>query len=57
MVFAALGLTIHLPGIGWSTVGYGLALAAVLVLVVRPLAVLPLLWPERMRRGEKAFIA
>ena len=57
VVFAALGLTIHLPGIGWSTVGYGLALAAALVLVVRPLAVLPLLWPERMRCGEKAFIS
>jgi len=57
VVFAALGLTIHLPGIGWSTVGYGLALAAALVLVVRPLAVLPLLWPERMRWGEKAFIS
>jgi cell volume regulation protein A len=57
VVFAALGLTIHLPGIGWSTVGYGLALAAALVLVVRPLAVLPLLWPERMRTGEKVFIS
>ncbi len=56
VVFAALGLTIHLPGIGWSTVGYGLALAAVLVLVVRPLAVVPLLSGERMRLGEKVFI-
>ena len=57
VVFAALGLTIHLPGIGWSTVGYGLALAAALVLVVRPLAVLPLLWRERLRWGEKVFIS
>ncbi|HEY3766275.1 MAG TPA: cation:proton antiporter [Gaiellales bacterium] len=57
VVFAALGLTIHLYDIGWSTAGYGLALAAVLVLVVRPVAVLPLLWPERMRPGEKAFVA
>ncbi len=57
VVFAALGLTIHLYGIGWSTAGYGLALAAVLVLVVRPVAVLPLLWPERMRPGEKVFVA
>jgi cell volume regulation protein A len=56
VVFAALGLTIHLPGIGWSTVGYGLALAAALVLVVRPLAVLPLLSWERLRFGEKVFI-
>jgi cell volume regulation protein A len=57
VVFAALGLTIHLYDIGWSTFGYGLALAAALVLVVRPLAVLPLLAGERLRRGEKAFIA
>ena len=57
VVFSALGLTIHLPGIGWSTVGYGLALAAALVLVVRPLAVLPLLWPERLRWGERVFIS
>jgi len=35
----------------------GVAVAAALVLVVRPLAVLPLLWPERMRWGEKAFIS
>ena len=55
VVFAALGLTIHLPDIGWLTVGYGLALAAVLVLVVRPLAVVPLLSWERLRFGEKAF--
>jgi cell volume regulation protein A len=57
VVFAALGLTIHLYDIGWSTFGYGLALAAVLILVVRPAAVLPLLLPERLRRGEKGFIA
>jgi potassium/hydrogen antiporter len=57
VVFAALGLTIHLYDIGWSTLGYGLALAAVLVLVVRPAAVLPLLVPERLRPGEKVFVA
>jgi len=57
VVFAVLGLTIHLYDIGWSTFGYGLALAAASVLVVRPLAVLPLLAGERLRRGEKAFIA
>jgi potassium/hydrogen antiporter len=57
VVFAALGLTIHLYAIGWSTFGYGVAMAAALVLVVRPLAVYPLLVRERMRRGERAFIA
>jgi len=57
VVFAALGLTIHLYDIGWSTFGYGVAIAAALVLVVRPLAVYPLLAAERMRRGEKGFIA
>jgi potassium/hydrogen antiporter len=57
VVFAALGLTIHLPGIGWSVVWHGLILAALLVVVVRPLAVLPILWPERLRWGEKVFIA
>ncbi len=53
VVFAAIGLTIHLYDIGWSTFGYGVALAAALVLVVRPLAVYPLLAVERLRRGEK----
>jgi len=57
VVFAALGLTIHLYDIGWSTFGYGVAIAAGLILVVRPLAVYPLLAAERMRRGEKGFIA
>jgi potassium/hydrogen antiporter len=57
VVFAALGLTIHLYDISLSTFGYGAALAAALILVVRPLAVYPLLLPERLRRGERAFIA
>jgi potassium/hydrogen antiporter len=57
VVFAAIGLTIHLYNISWSTFGYGVALAAALVLVVRPLAVYPLLAAERMRPGERAFIA
>ncbi len=57
VVFAAIGLTIHLYDISWSTFGYGVAMAAALVLVVRPLAVYPLLTSERMSRGERAFIA
>jgi potassium/hydrogen antiporter len=57
VVFAGIGLTIHLYDISWSTFGYGVAMAAALVLVVRPLAVYPLLAAERLRRGERAFIA
>jgi cell volume regulation protein A len=57
VVFAALGLTIHLYDITWSDFGYGVALAAAFILVVRPLAVYPLLALERLRRGERAFIA
>jgi cell volume regulation protein A len=57
VVFAAIGFTIHLYDIGWSTLGYGVAMAAALVLVVRPLAVCPLLAVERLRWGERVFIA
>jgi len=56
VVFAAIGLTIHLYNISWETFGYGVAMAAALVLVVRPLAVYPLLAPEKMRPGERLFI-
>jgi cell volume regulation protein A len=57
-VFAALGLTINIGILGaralWSD---GILLALVLVLVVRPLVVLPLVAPLRMRWGERLFIA
>jgi potassium/hydrogen antiporter len=56
VVFAAIGLTIHLYNISWSMFGYGVAMAAALVLVVRPLAVYPLLAAEKMRPGERLFI-
>jgi potassium/hydrogen antiporter len=56
VVFAAIGLTIHLYNISWQMLGYGAAMAAALVLVVRPLAVYPLLAPEKLRRGERLFI-
>jgi potassium/hydrogen antiporter len=57
VVFAALGLTIDLTDILSSTrVLEGLALAAILALIARPLAVGPLLLPVRMRRNERLFV-
>ncbi len=55
--FAALGLSIGYSDLDDATVwGEGLLLALVLALVLRPLAVFPLLAPVRLRRGEKVFI-
>ena len=57
VVFAALGLTIDLTDILSSTrVLEGLALAVILALIARPLAVGPLLLPVRMRRNERLFV-
>ena len=57
VVFVALGLTIDLSALGdnhrWLD---GLALAGVLALVARPLAVGPLLLPARLSRGERLFV-
>ncbi len=57
VVFVALGLTIHVAsvfhgGVWWQ----GLVLAAVGALVVRPLAVAPLLVPVELTRGERLFV-
>jgi potassium/hydrogen antiporter len=57
-VFVALGLTISIAdldalGVWWD----GLVLAVLLAFVARPLAVLPLLLPARLHRGERLFIA
>jgi cell volume regulation protein A len=58
VVFVALGLTIDLTDVvesgRWLT---GLALAVLLALVARPLAVGLLLLPVRLRLGEQVFIA
>ena len=57
-VFVALGLTIDVTQIGdegWWLEGLIVFLA--LAFVVRPLVVLPLLVPARLRRGERLFIA
>jgi potassium/hydrogen antiporter len=57
VAFAMLGLTVQLHKLSdhwvWLT---GLALAALLALVIRPLLVGPLLWPLRLRRGENLFV-
>jgi potassium/hydrogen antiporter len=56
-VFIALGLTITEADLGLDTWVDGIVLAAILAFVARPLAVLPLLLPERLTRGERLFIA
>jgi len=56
-VFIALGLTITEADLGLDTWVDGLLLAAILAFVARPLAVIPLLLPERLTRGERLFVA
>jgi len=56
-VFVALGLTVDLSGLADGGVWLdGLIVAAVLALVVRPLVVLVLLAPVRLRWGERLFV-
>jgi cell volume regulation protein A len=58
VVFAALGLTIDLATLSSrGIVADGLVLALLLIVVARPLVVLPLLAPLRLRWGERFFIA
>ena len=57
MAFTVLGLSIPLSvAVGDGHAWTGLALAVVLVLVVRPLFVGLVLAPIRLRRGERAFV-
>jgi len=57
VVFVALGLTIDVTDLLTSTrLLEGLALAVILAVVARPLAVGPLLLPIRMRRNERLFV-
>lgn len=57
VVFAALGLTIDVTEVLSSTrLLEGLALALILALIARPLAVGPLLLPIRMRPRERLFV-
>ncbi len=57
VAFTMLGLTIHLAalpaGRAWQI---GLALAALLSLLIRPLLVGLLLWPVHLRLGERVFV-
>lgn len=58
VVFVALGLTVHLAGLGRGRLWLdGLLLALILTFVVRPLVVWPLLLPTRLRTGERIFVA
>jgi cell volume regulation protein A len=57
VVFVALGLTIDVTNLLTSTrLLEGLALAVILALVARPLAVGPLLLPIRIRTNERLFV-
>jgi cell volume regulation protein A len=57
VAFTVLGLTVNLAQLFRSDAWWmGLALAALLALVVRPLLVGPLLLPVRLRVGEKVFV-
>jgi cell volume regulation protein A len=57
VAFVVLGFTVHLDSLTkHNTWAIGLALAALLTFVVRPVLVGALLLPIRLRRGEKAFI-
>jgi potassium/hydrogen antiporter len=56
VAFVALGLTVHISGIGWSRWGEGIGLAAFLALVGRPLVVGALLARARLDRGERLFV-
>jgi cell volume regulation protein A len=57
VVFVALGLTIHLDELSGRDWAEGLALAAVLGLVVRPVVVAATLSRADLSRNEKTFIA
>jgi potassium/hydrogen antiporter len=57
VVFVALGITVDVTDLlASSRLFEGLALAVILALVARPLAVGPLLLPVRMRRNERLFV-
>ncbi len=57
LVFVALGLTVSISSLGVSRWLEGLALAAFVAVVARPIVVGALLAPTRLRRGEKLFVA
>jgi cell volume regulation protein A len=58
VVFVALGLTVTLADVWhWNVGGYALVLAVVLAAVARPVVVLALLAPARLRWEERVFVS
>jgi cell volume regulation protein A len=56
-VFVALGITLDISDIVTSsTLWEGIALAVALAFVARPVALAPLLYRQRLRRGEQLFV-
>jgi cell volume regulation protein A len=56
VVFTALGLTIGISSIAFDRFWEGLAIAAFLALLARPLVAGSLLLPVRLRTGERVFV-
>jgi potassium/hydrogen antiporter len=57
VVFVALGLTVNNVSLGDRSVWFdALLLSALLAFVARPIVVAPLLWPARLRLGERVFV-
>jgi potassium/hydrogen antiporter len=57
VVFVALGLTVNNVSLGDRSVWLdALFLSGLLAFVARPLVVAPLLWPARLRLGERLFV-
>ncbi len=57
VAFVVLGLTIHVGGLDLTSVVLpGLVIGVVLAVVIRPVLVGLVLWPVRLRRGERAFV-
>jgi cell volume regulation protein A len=57
VAFILLGLTVRLANLPQGNAwGIGLVLAVLLTLLIRPLLVGLVLWPVRLRRGERLFV-
>ena len=57
VAFTVLGLSVSLRDVvGWHVLGPALGLVALLVFVVRPVLVGAVLWPIRLRPGERVFV-
>ncbi|MDQ1724426.1 MAG: potassium/hydrogen antiporter [Frankiaceae bacterium] len=57
VAFVLLGLTVRLPDLASTAVwGTGLAIAALLAFVIRPVLVGVVIWPLRLSRNERVFV-